>query len=440
MENELAPSTSVKNMTVTLWSLERIVPYARNARKIPPEAVSKLAAAIQEFGWRQPIVVDKDGVIICGHTRLLAAQKLGLTHAPVHVADDITPAQVRAYRLLDNRSHEETSWDEDLLGLELLDLKGMGVDLDLTGFDMREIEGLWSRMDVQLGLTDVDAIPDVPANAVSRPGDLWVLDTHRVLCGDATSKVDVSRVLEGTNAHMVFCDPPYSVAYTGKTARKLTIKNDDLGAGFFDFLRDACKNMLSATAGAIYICMSSSELHTLFRAFTEAGGHWSTFIIWAKNNFTLGRSDYQRQYEPILYGWAEATPHYWCGDRDQGDVWFADKPAVNDLHPTMKPVELVLKAIRSSSKSRGVVFDPFGGSGSTLIACETTGRRARLIELDPKYVDVIVMRWQAHTGRKAAIEGDGRDFDQLAIERRSGDVADGSLGSLAGESRVSDKQ
>jgi len=238
-----------------------------------------------------------------------------------------------------------------------------------------------------------------------------------VRCGDATKKDDVNQVLEGRKAAMVFCDPPYSVSYTGKTARKLTIKNDDLGAGFFDFLRDACANMLAVTTGAIYICMSSSELHTLFRAFTEAGGHWSTFIIWAKNHFTLGRSDYQRQYEPILYGWAAETPHYWCGARDQGDVWSIDRPSVNDLHPTMKPVELVQRAVRNSSKSRGLVFDPFGGSGSTLIACETTGRQARLIELDPRYVDVIVQRWQDYTGREAVLEGDGREFEQVGLER-----------------------
>ena len=393
-----------------------VVPYARNARKIPQQAIDKVAASIQEFSFRQPIVLDKAGVIIVGHTRWLAAQKLGLERVPVHVAENLTPAQVRAYRLLDNRSHEDTSWDDDLLALELLDLKCMGIDMDLTGFDMCEIDDLLSGIDIQVGLTDVDAVPDVPDTPVSRAGDLWVLDKHRLLCGDATNKIEVDRVLEGINADMVFCDPPYSVSYTGKTARKLTLKNDDLGAGFYDFLRNACGNMLAVTSGAIYICMSSSELHTLFRAFTEAGGHWSTFIIWAKNNFTLGRSDYQRQYEPILYGWAEGFPHYWCGDRDQGDVWFVDKPSVNDLHPTMKPVELVQKAIRNSSKSRGLVFDPFGGSGSTLIACETTGRQARLIELDPRYVDVIVKRWQDYTGRKAVLESDGREFEQIAIQ------------------------
>ena len=397
-------------MKIEMRLTNTITPYARNARKIPQQAIDKVAASLKEFSFRQPIVLDEQGVIVVGHTRWLAAQKLGLEQVPVHVAENLTPGQVRAYRLLDNRSHEETSWDEDLLGFELLDLKNIGIDMDLTGFDLGEIDDLLSRIDIQVGLSDVDAVPEVPETSVSRPGDLWLLNNHRLLCGDATNRRDVDRVLEERNADMVFCDPPYSVSYTGKTARKLTIQNDDLGAGFYDLLHGACANILAVTKGAVYICMSSSELHTLFRAFTEAGGHWSTFIIWAKNNFTLGRSDYQRQYEPILYGWADGSPRYWCGDRNQGDVWFVDKPAVNDLHPTMKPVELVQRALRNSSKSRGVVFDPFGGSGSTLIACETTGRQARLIELDPKYVDVIVKRWQDYTGRKAVLERDGREF------------------------------
>src|SRR6202040_3028592 len=177
----------------------------------------------------------------------------------------------------------------------------------------------------------------------------WGLDNHRVLCGDAINKSDVDLVLCGSKSDMVFCDPPYSVSYTGKTARKLTIKNDDLGAGFFDFLRDACANMLAVTTGAIYICMSSSELHTLFKAFTEAGGHWSTTIIWAKDRFTLGRSNYQRQYEPILYGWREGEEHFWNGSRNQGDVWFVPKPKANRLHPTAKPISLIERAIRNSS-------------------------------------------------------------------------------------------
>jgi predicted phage terminase large subunit-like protein len=207
-----------------------------------------------------------------------------------------------------------------------------------------------------------DEAPPRPEIATSRPGDLWICGEHRILCGDSTKLKAIESVLDGGLADMVFGDPPYSVSYVGKTARRLTIKNDDLGAGFYDFLLAACGNLLAVTKGAIYICMSSSELHTLFRAFTDAGGHWSTFIIWAKHHFTLGRSDYQRMYEPILYGWRDGTQHFWCGARDQGDVWSINRPMANLEHPTMKPVELVERAVRNSSKSRDTVLDPFGGS------------------------------------------------------------------------------
>jgi DNA modification methylase len=405
-------------MKITYWPIESIIRFARNARKIPPQAVDKVAASIKEFGWRVPIVVDKDGVIICGHTRLLAARKLGLQEAPVHVADNLTPAQVRAYRLLDNRSHEETSWDEDLLGLELLDLKGMGVDLDLTGFNTDEIDEYLARAERGAWRTDEDAVPEVPEVPVSAAGDLWVLGPHRLLCGDATVAASYQTVLAGGRADMTFTDPPYGVDYVGKTKKKLKLQNDNLGSNFETFLRDACANLLAVTKGAVYICMSSSELDTLQKAFTAAGGHWSTFIIWAKNTFTLGRSDYQRQYEPILYGWEEGSAHYWCGARDQGDVWFIHRPHVNDLHPTMKPVELIERAIVNSSQSRGTVLDPFGGSGSTLIGCEKTGRQARLIELDPRYADTAVVRWQEFTGAAAVLGGDGRRFREIAEERR----------------------
>jgi DNA modification methylase len=410
-----------KEMRVTLWPLNKIIPFSRNARKIPPQAVDKVAASIREFGWRVPIVVDKEGVIICGHTRLLAAQKLELKEAPVHVAEDLTPTQVRAYRLLDNRSHEESGWDVDLLGLELLDLKGMGVDLDLTGFNLEEIDELLSRVDAPGGLTDPDAVPDVPDVAVSSSGDLWALDHHRLLCGDATSLASVEQVLAGGLADMVFCDPPFNVDYHGGPTKqgrsRRSIANDNLGLGFAQFLFDACRNLLDVSKGALYICMSSSEIDTLKKAFTEAGGHWSTFVIWAKNTFTLGRSDYQRQYEPILYGWKEGTDHYWCGARDQGDVWLVNKPVANDLHPTQKPVELVERAIRNSSKSRDTVLDAFGGSGTTLIACEKSGRQACLIELDPTYVDTTIARWQAFTGHEAVLESTGRTFGEVADAR-----------------------
>jgi DNA modification methylase len=214
---------------------------------------------------------------------------------------------------------------------------------------------------------------------------------------------------------MTFMDPPYNVNYANSAKDKLRgknrpILNDALGAEFGELLYDACVNILTVTKGAVYICMSSSELDTLQQAFRKAGGKWSTFVIWAKNTFTLGRSDYQRQYEPILYGWKDGTDHYWCGARDQGDVWFFDKPHKNDLHPTMKPVALVERAIRNSSKSRDLILDPFGGSGTTMVAAEHAGRRARLIELDPKYVDVIVQRWQTTTGGNATLAATGQPF------------------------------
>ena len=246
-----------------------------------------------------------------------------------------------------------------------------------------------------------------------------MLGEHRLLCGDATVMADVERVLDGSLADMTWTDPPYNVAYGSSAKDKLRgntrkILNDDLGSGFEAFLQEACANILSATKGGVYLCMSSSELHTLQKAFTAAGGKWSTFVIWAKHTFTLGRADYQRQYEPILYGWPAGRDRYWCGARDQGDVWFIDKPARNDLHPTMKPVVLVERAIRNSSKSRDIVLDPFGGSGSTLIACEKAGRRAGLVELDPKYCDVIVQRWQEWAGGIASLEGNGRTYEEIA--------------------------
>ena len=282
-------------------------------------------------------------------------------------------------------------------------MKGMGFDLALTGFGELELEKLLISAD---GDGDPDEAPEPPAEPISKPGDLWICGEHRVLCGDATVRADVDRLLDGELADMVFCDPPYGVNYANSAKDKLRgknrpILNDNLGEGFGAFLQAASVNMLAVTKGAIYICMSSSELDTLQKAFREAGGKWSTFVIWAKNTFTLGRADYQRQYEPILYGWKDGAEHFWCGARDQGDVWFFDKPQKNDLHPTMKPVALVERAIRNSSKSRDVVLDPFGGSGTTMIAAERTGRRARLLELDPGYCDVIVRRWEEVTGDRA---------------------------------------
>lgn len=407
-------------MQVELIEIGRVVPYARNPRR-NENAIGKVAASIKEYGFRQPIVVDEEMVIIAGHTRLQAAQQLGLKKVPVHIATGLTKAQVKAYRLADNRTHEEAEWDDDLLAIELGELDELGFSLDLTGFDAVELEELLGDIG-GAGLTDDNAVPEAPQNPVSKEGDIWVLGDHRLICGDSTKAETMKALMGDELADMVFTDPPYNVDY-GQTmkdnvrGKPRKIKNDNLGSDFQQFLNDACTQMVRVCKGALYICMSSSELHTLFRAFTEAGGKWSTFIIWGKNHFTMGRADYQRQYEPILYGWPDGNKHFWCGARDQSDLWHYDKPKTNDLHPTMKPVELVCRAVENSSKSRDVVLDSFGGSGTTLIACEKLKRQARLIELDPVFCDVIVKRWEEFTGNNAVLAGEEKTFSQVSVER-----------------------
>ena len=405
------------------WPIDKLLPYVRNARQHSEEQIARIAASIAEFGFVNPILTGADGVLVAGHGRLAAARKLGLTTVPVVVLDHLTPTQRRALVLADNRLAELATWDDALLRIELEALQDDGFDLDLTGFDADALAELLADEEPQIeGRTEDDAIPEMPEEPVSRPGDVWRLGPHRLVCGDATTAEAYARLFpDGERADMVFTDPPYNVNYANSAKDKLRgkhrpILNDALGEGFYDFLFDALALIMAHTRGAIYVAMSSSELDTLQAAFRAAGGHWSTFIIWAKNTFTLGRSDYQRQYEPILYGWPEGATRHWCGDRDQGDVWQIKKPAKNDLHPTMKPVDLVERAIRNSSRPGDVVLDPFGGSGTTLIAAEKAGRVARLIELDPKYADVIVRRWQDWTGQQATREADGLAFDQAASD------------------------
>jgi len=391
------------------WPTSRLIPYARNPRK-NDHAVEQMAAAITEFGFRIPIIAKSTGEVVDGHLRLKAALRLGLETVPVILADDLTPAQIKAFRILANRSATWADWDEDLLRLELEELKLDDFDLALTGFDADELlEIMAGEETTSEGNTDEDAAPEVPETPVSKPGDVWIMGQHRLLCGDSTVAESYDRLMQGAVADMVFTDPPYNVNYANSAKDKMrgkdrAILNDNLGDGFYDFLLAALTPTVAHCRGGIYVAMSSSELDVLQAAFRAAGGKWSTFIIWAKNTFTLGRADYQRQYEPILYGWPEGAQRHWCGDRDQGDVWNIKKPQKNDLHPTMKPVELVERAIRNSSRPGNVVLDPFGGSGTTLIAAEKSGRVARLIELDPKYVDVIVRRWEDFTGKQAIRE------------------------------------
>ena len=423
-----------RQMKIEHWPIDRLIPYARNPRK-NDHVVDQMAAAITEFGFRIPIIARSTGEIVDGHLRLKAAMRLDLEQVPVILADDLTPTQIKAFRILANRSATWADWDEELLRLEFEELKLDDFDLTLTGFDADELLEVMSGEETTAeGQTDEDVAPDAPVIPISRPGDVWLLGEHRVLCGDSTDAASYIQLMDGEKAAMVFTDPPYGVNYANSAKDKLRgihrpILNDNLGEDFEPFLKAALTPMLAHCRGGVYVAMSSSELDTLQSAFRAAGGHWSTFIIWAKNTFTLGRADYQRQYEPILYGWPEGADRHWCGDRDQGDVWQIKKPQKNDLHPTMKPVELVERAIRNSSRPGDVVLDPFGGSGTTMIAAHKSGRKARLIELDPKYVDVVVRRWQDYAGARAIRQSDGVAFDTLSVggELRQ-EIAAGDVG------------
>ena len=408
----------METLHIEYRQVESLIPYARNARQHSDAQVAQIAASIIEFGWGAPILIDGQNNVVAGHGRLLAARKLCMAEVPVVPMDHLTDIQRKALILADNKIGENASWDEALLGLELAELQDAGFDLDITGFTPEEWDELIAGDNSNDGLTDDDQVPEVTENPVSRTGDVWLLGEHKVLCGDATKAEDYKALLGDELADMTVTDPPYNVNYANTAKDKLRgthrpILNDNMGEGFSAFLLAICQNILAVTKGAVYIAMSSSELDTLQSAFRAAGGKWSTFVIWAKNTFTMGRADYQRQYEPILYGWKDGSQHYWCGARDQGDVWQIKKPHKNDLHPTMKPVELMERAVRNSSKTSDIVLDPFGGSGTTLIACEKSGRRARLMELDPKYVDVIVKRWQEFTGKEAKRACDGAKFGDL---------------------------
>jgi len=424
---------------IEMKSVEELIPYSKNARTHSESQIAQIANSIIEFGFTNPVLIDGDKGIIAGHGRLMAAKKLNLSQIPVVILDHLSEAQKRAYIIADNKLAENAGWDEEILANELQDLKEENFDLDLIGFEYQELEKLFTNLYENGEQKEEENIPETEENPISKSGDIWILGNHKLICGDSCKIETYQLLLENELADMTFTDPPYNVDYgntmkdnligkknskTGKEYKNAsgqrTILNDNLGNDFPKFLFDCCSNILALTKGACYICMSSSELHSLQKSFRDAGGKWSTFIVWAKNHFTLGRSDYQRQYEPILYGWKEQNDHYWCGDRNQSDVWYFNKPNKSDLHPTMKPVELCKKAILNSSKTDDIVLDPFGGSGSTLIAAEQAKRRCRMIELDQKYVDVIIKRWQNLTDKKATLLKSGETFDDILNKVNAG--------------------
>ncbi len=408
-------------MDVIELPLGQIIPYARNPRQ-NEKAIATVAASIAEFGWRQPIVVDENMVILAGHTRLAAAQQLGLKSAPVHVAKGLSETQAQAFRIMDNRSAENADWMEDLLRLELSDLLDADYDLELTGFTDEELNSLLSGLDGENDGEGEDDIPEPPEEPVSRPGDLWVLGNHRLLCGDATVATDVERVLGNVKPLLMITDPPYGVEYdpgwrnqTGaaKTKRTGKVLNDD---------RADWREAWSLFPGDVaYVWHGALHAATVAESLEAAGFNVRSQIIWAKDRLVLSRGDYHWQHEPCWYAVKKTGKGHWAGDRKQTTLWqIANKDQDADtVHGTQKPVECMRRPILNNSSQGQAIYEPFMGSGTTMIAAETTGRVCHGIELNPTYVDVAVERWQQLTGETATLEGDGRSFDEIADEREN---------------------
>jgi DNA modification methylase len=401
-------------LTYKLIPIADLIPYARNSRTHSDAQVAKIASSIKEFGFLNPIITDGSNGIVAGHGRVLAAQKLGLKELPCVEADHLTEAQKRAYVIADNRMALDAGWDAEMLKVELGDLDAAGFDLSLTGFDLGELENFLAEPTE--GLTDEDAVPDVPAEPVTVLGDVWVMGKHRLMCGDSTVITSVSHLMDGSRADLLFTDPPYGMSYEGGRGKKQFGKikgDDDQGADLIALVRDALGSAKSCCkeGAAAYVCFPWRTYAEFEQAVESAGFGVTACIVWDKKSVGLGHQQYRPQHEFIFYSKGGA----WYGDRSQSDVWYASRGSTGDyVHPTQKPVELIVKAANNSSKPGDMVLDCFGGSGSTLIACEQTGRDARLMELDPKYCDVIVKRWQEFTGKDAIHEASGKTFKELA--------------------------
>lgn len=378
--------------------IDELIPYANNPRN-NDDAVFAVANSISQFGFKVPVVVDKDNVIVCGHTRYKAAQKLGLKTIPCIIADDLTPEQINAFRLADNKTAELADWDMSKLGEEL---QGLANDFDMEDFGFKELETLDEPSEIAEDDFD-DAPPEEPK---AKRGDLYQLGEHRLLCGDATDQDDVERLLGGDKADLYLTDPPYNVAYVGKTKDALTIQNDKMADGDFrQFLVDAfsAADAVMKQGAAFYIWHADSEGFNFRGACNDIGWKVRQCLIWNKNSMVLGRQDYQWKHEPCLYGWKDGASHNWYSDRSQTTVIDMDKPSRSADHPTMKPVPLFAYQIQCSTKPGDIVYDSFGGSGTTLIACEQLQRKAMIMELDPRYVDIIIKRWETLTGQQAIL-------------------------------------
>ena len=400
------------------WPVSDLIEYARNPRK-NDHAVDKVAAAIREFGFRVPILAKSDKTVVDGHLRLKAAKKLGIETVPVMLCDDMTDAQIKAFRISVNRVAEFAEWDDEMLRVEFAELSELGFDLDLTGFSLDEIDAL-KITEVEPGLTDEDAVPEAPEQPVTVDGDVWLLGRHRLMCGDSTSIDAMERLCEGQLVDMWLTDPPYNVAYEGKTKDALTIKNDKMGDDSFRaFLRDAyvAADAVMKAGAVFYIWHADSEGYNFRGAAKDACWTVRQRLIWKKQTMVMGRQDYHWKHEPCLYGWKDGAAHLWATDRKQTTILEFDRPSRNAEHPTMKPVELFEYQMLNNTKGSDIVLDSFAGSGTTAIACEKHGRQARLMELDPKYCDVIIKRWQDFTGKQATLEATGETFEELSNAR-----------------------
>jgi DNA modification methylase len=400
---------------VERWPIEKLVPYARNARTHADEQVSQIAASIKEWGWTTPVLVDETGGIIAGHGRTLAAQRLKMTDVPVMVAKGWSDAKKRAYVIADNKLALNAGWDNEMLALELGELQGMDFDLNLTGFSAEEIAAL-IPVEIGPGLTDEDEAPEAQPNPTTVLGDVWLLGKHRLLCGDSTSVDDLAKLCQDQLVDMWLTDPPYNVAYEGATKEKLTIKNDSMADDQFrQFLRDSytAADTVMKPGAVFYIWHSDSEGYNFRGAAKDSGWTIRQCLIWKKSSLVMGRQDYHWKHEPCLYGWKDGAGHLWATDRKQSTILEFDRPSRNDVHPTMKPVALFEYLLLNNTKGGDIVLDSFGGSGTTIIAAEKNGRYGYLMELDPKYCDVIVKRWQNYTGKVATHAETGKPFVEV---------------------------
>jgi len=414
---------------VKLTKVSGLIPYARNARTHSDDQVKQIAASIREFGFNNPILIRDDLTVIAGHGRLAAAKILGLEEVPTISLLHLSPTQIRAYVLADNKLAMNAGWDDEMLALELEELGMEGFDVALTGFDEVEIGALLA-VKTEEGLTDEDEVPEVPVEPTTKMGDVWVLGGHRVMCGDSTSINAVEKLMNGHKADMIFTDPPYGMSYGGgrepgstkkgatEKAHGMILGDDKTGDNLIELIRDSIASgvAVSKLSASKYVCFTWRTYSEFKLSLEECGLNASACIVWDKKSIGLGFGNYRPQHEFIFY----IKGDYWFGDKSQSDVWYMSRGLTGDyVHPTQKPVELIERALNNSSKVGEKILDLFGGSGSTLIACEKTGRINRSMELDPKYCDVIVLRWQDFTGKKAVLESSGKTFNELCPHENS---------------------